>query len=111
MSLPLQKHESFIQEGAGASTATWTATSAGLYRAYLSATYGAGSTIAGTVVQSGSVAATMTLPSAVGAMTHSEINQLFTMASGDILTLTVTSSDPTNSVKSLFVVNQMNSGI
>lgn len=111
MSFPLQKHESFTQEGAGPSTSTYTAVNAGLYRAYLSATFGAGSTIAGAVVQSGSVAATMTLPSAVGAMTHSEINRLFTMAVGDILTLTITTTDPTNSVKSLFNVIQTNSGI
>lgn len=106
MSLPLQRHESFTQEGAGASTATYTVVNAGLYRAYLSSTYGAASTIAGTVVQSGSVSATMTLPSAVGAMTHSEVNQLFTMASGDVLTLTVTTTDLPNTVKTLFNVIQ-----
>lgn len=111
MSLPLQKHESFTQEGAGASTATWTATSAGLYRAFLSATFMASSSITGAVVQSGSVSATMTLPTPVGAQTHADVNQLFTMASGDILTLTITSTDPTNSVKSLFNVIQTNSGI
>lgn len=111
MSFPLQKHESFTQEGAGPSTATYTVVNAGLYRAFLSSTFGAGSTIAATVVQSGSVSATMTLPSAVGAMTHSEVNQLFTMAVGDVLTLTVTTTDLANTVKTLFNVVQTNSGI
>lgn len=111
MSLPLQKHESFIQEGNGASSAVFTAVNAGLYRAYLSSTFNAASTMSGSITQAGSATPSISTPSLSAAQTHVDINQLFTMAIGDTLTFVISSTDPTNSVKSLFNVIQTNSGI
>jgi hypothetical protein len=111
MSLPLPNNESFTQEGGGPGLAIYTITTAGLYRAYMSATYNAGSTIAGSIVQTGSTTVTAMFPTPVGAQTHGEVNQLFTCAPGDILTFAVSTLDPTNSVKILFNVIQTNSGI
>jgi hypothetical protein len=111
MSLPLQKHESFTQEGSGVSNAIYTVVNAGLYRAYISATYGLGSTIAGSIVQAGSASAVAIFPSPVGAQTHGELNTLFVCAPGDTIAFAISTSDPTNSVKSLFNVVQTNSGI
>lgn len=111
MSLPLPTQESFVQEGAGNSIAVFTVPSAGLYRAYMSATYGVGSTIAASIVQAGSTSSTAVFPTPVGAQTHGDINKLFICALGDTLTFAVSSTDPINSVKSLFNVIQTNSGI
>lgn len=111
MSLPLQKHESYTQEGAGPSVSVYTIVNAGLYRAYMSATFGSPSTIAGSIVQAGSTSATAMLPTPVGAQTHGEVNQLFTCQIGDTLTFAVSTTDPINSVKSLFNVIQVGANI
>lgn len=107
MSLPLPNYESFTQEGPGASTGVYTINNAGLYRGYITSTFGAGSTIAGSIVQAGSAIVTVMLPTPSAAQTHQEVSQLFSCQPGDTLTFAISDTDPKNSVKSLFNVIQV----
>lgn len=104
MSLPLVHHESFSQEGNGASTAIYTASGTHLVRVELSFTANPGSATVITAVQAGSLSKTLTTPTMSSAQSHAEANTTLILALNDTITITVTTTDPVNTVKSLFNV-------
>lgn len=107
MSFPLQKHETFTQEGNGASTAVYIASVASLVRVDLSFTANPGSSTVITAVQAGGTSVTLTTPTMTATQSHVEANMTMNLASGDTITFTVVTTDPVNTVKSLFNVVQL----
>lgn len=93
----------------GLGTFTHTTLSSTMYNVTVRATEVPTSSLSITIAQSGSASATITSTAPTSAQGHVELQKLFNCASGDVLTITLSSSAPIdnqlNTVKSVVTIN------